>query len=229
VRDDRQLVVRIGVRVAVPGEVLAAAHQPGAAQPAPERHRVGAHRGGVAAEGAVADDRVGGVCVYVEHGREVPADAQRRHLFAQRPPHGRRPRRIAARTHRLHRWPLGRRGAHPLHQPALLIDRHQQRRGCGRRRPQRRHQRRHLPGGRDIRAKQDDAADLAGGDAGEQIGRGHGSFEPDGQQLPDVARQRRHRAPLPGNPTCPFGVGEHIRDLNPRLMLLRFPFPPLLI
>ena len=97
VRHDRQLVVRIGARVAVTGEVLAAADQARAAQPAPERQRVRRHRLGGGAERAVADHRVGGVRVHVEHRREVPADAERRQLVAERPPDRRRARGIARR------------------------------------------------------------------------------------------------------------------------------------
>ena len=85
--DHRQLEVRVGARVAVTGEVLAAAdHARRRAGRARTPARARATASGVVAERAVADHRVGGVRVHVEHRREVPADAERRQLLAERPP-----------------------------------------------------------------------------------------------------------------------------------------------
>ena len=83
--DERQLEVRVGAGVAVPGKVLAAGRDAFAcsvsmmhrAEPRDILGRLG--------QRAVADDRVLRVGVDVEHGRVVERDADRLQLGRQRP------------------------------------------------------------------------------------------------------------------------------------------------
>src|SRR5690606_34363042 len=67
----------------VAGEVLAAGQDAGGGEAAREGEAAPDHVVGIAAERAVADDRVGLVGVDVEHRREVDVDAERRQLAAE--------------------------------------------------------------------------------------------------------------------------------------------------
>ena len=75
----------------MPGEVLAAREHVRLLQALEERDGVAHHGARIAAEGAVADDRVLRVRVDVEHRREVEVEADRGEL-------GRRRRAAARRT-----------------------------------------------------------------------------------------------------------------------------------
>jgi len=130
----RQLEVGVGVRIAVTGEVLAARDHAGRVETARERERPTRRTGRVAAERALADDRVRGVRVHVEHRREVDIEAERAQLVAHRAADllgdplvltGGQP------VVRHHRRPHRRGRAHALDEPALLIDGDQARRAVG--------------------------------------------------------------------------------------------------
>ena len=89
--DHRQLEVRVGRGVAVAGKVLAAGER--ARRRGWRETRRARPRGGVrgGAEGAIADDGVGGIAGDVEHRREGQVDLDRRELAR----HGRRDGRTA--------------------------------------------------------------------------------------------------------------------------------------
>lgn len=153
----RQRVVRVLVRVAVAGKVLdAAGHafglralQPGQRQP---RHAVG-----VGAEAAFGDHRVGGVAVDVEHGREVPVQAQVAQAAGHGGAHAARQHGVvhSAQRHRTRRLRQAG-GAH--HRAAFLVHRDQ----CLRaqRTAQVGHQRADLVLGAQVLAEQAHRADL---------------------------------------------------------------------
>ena len=122
--DERQLEMRIGARVAMPGKVLAArgdARRPAAsrmiAAPKP-RHVLGALR-----QRAVADDRVLRVRVDVEHRRVVERDADR---LAAPPPAPRANRSASASSPLRPSVAIGGHSVNgalqPRDAPALLID-----------------------------------------------------------------------------------------------------------
>jgi hypothetical protein len=115
---------------------LPQASTPAAPSPSATRQRAPGDRlGSGAAERAIADDRVGRVGVDVEHRREVDVEAERRQLAAQRRADVLGERAVGVGRVVVvgqHRRPLRRRRAHPLHHPALLIDRDQERQVGGR-------------------------------------------------------------------------------------------------
>ena len=75
-QDARQGEVGVEVGVAVAREMLRAGHDPGCAQALGPGESAFAHRHGVGAEGAVADDGVVGVAVDVHNGGEVHVHAE---------------------------------------------------------------------------------------------------------------------------------------------------------
>ena len=80
--DDRQVEVRIDVRVAMPRKVLDAAGHTGAQRTAHPGAREPRDLGRVFAEAALGDDRVRRVVVDIEHRCEVPVEAQALHCAA---------------------------------------------------------------------------------------------------------------------------------------------------
>src|SRR5690606_15760321 len=83
--DVRQGVVGVDVGVTVPGEVLGAGGHAGGLQALDVGGGVPGDQGGVPAEGAHPDDRVGGVGVDVGRGSPVEVDAAGREPAAQFP------------------------------------------------------------------------------------------------------------------------------------------------
>ena len=73
--DDGEIKVAVDRGVAVPGEVLAAGEDVVLLQALEERDGVAHHGAGIAAEGAVADDRVRRVGVDVEDRREIEVES----------------------------------------------------------------------------------------------------------------------------------------------------------
>ena len=125
--DERQLVVRVGARVAMAGKVLAARRDPRPLQrrddPSPEPGDVV----GSVGERAIADDGILRVGEDVEDRRVVERDADRLELGGQGPREALGERVVAAAAERHHRRPHGERRLQPRDPAALLIDAHPQR------------------------------------------------------------------------------------------------------
>ncbi len=79
--DGRQFQMGVRAGVAVAGEVLSASHHPVILQAAHDGQPQFAHLAGIAADSPVADNRVGGVGVHIQHRRHVHVDADGAELF----------------------------------------------------------------------------------------------------------------------------------------------------
>ena len=127
VLDERQLVVRVGARVAMAGKMLAARRDP---RPLQRRDDPSAEPGDVVGplgEGAIADDGILRVGEDVEDGRVVERDPDRLELGGEGAREALGERLVAAAAERHHRRPLGERRLEPRDPAALLIDAHPQR------------------------------------------------------------------------------------------------------
>ena len=124
--EKREDVVRVGVRVAVAGEVLRRADKAAVLQPAQVRAGHAGHERRLVAVGARVDDGVKGVRVDVRHGGVVLVDAHGARLVGHGAAHLVGERRIAGRAER-HRG--GESGAvgEPHPRPVLHVLRHEQR------------------------------------------------------------------------------------------------------
>ena len=120
--DQRQLVMRIGDRVAVTRKVLAAGGDAFALQRSDDRRAESRDVGRLVAERAVADHGVLRVREDVEHGRVVEGYADSLQLRGERLRESLGERDVPAAAQRRHRRPLGERRLEPRHAAAFLID-----------------------------------------------------------------------------------------------------------
>ena len=125
--DQRQLEMRVGARVAVSGKVLAARRDPFGLQRADDGAAEPRDLFGIVRQGAIADDRIPGIGVDVEHRRVVERDADRLQLRGQRPGEPLGQADVAAPAEARHRRPLGERRLQPRDAAAFLIDAHPER------------------------------------------------------------------------------------------------------
>ena len=125
--DQRQLEMRVGAGIAMPGKVLAACGDAILLQHLDEDLAKPRDFLRCVSERAVANHRVLGVGVNIENGCVVERDADRLQLARER--HGKPPCQllVGAAAERHHWRPLGERGLQPRDPPALLVDTHPQR------------------------------------------------------------------------------------------------------
>ena len=195
--DERQLEVRVGAGVAVPGEMLAARGKAGALKRADDHTSEPRDILGAFGERAIADDRVLRVRVDVEDRRIVEGDADGEELVGQRlgKPLGERFGLPAGAPQRRHRRPLRERILQTGDAPALLVDADPRRRGPAERLALGR-ELGHLFRRLDVAAEQDHAAEV---ELARQRSQLHGDARARhaaDQKLSNVAsRRQRHAAP----------------------------------
>ena len=192
--DNRQLVMGIGARVAVPREVLAARGNPLRLERPHDRGPEARHVLGGLSQRAIADDRVPGIGVNVEHGGVVERDPHGLQLGRERPGEPLGQRDLAAAPEGNHRRPHGERRFQARDAPAFLIDTDPER---------------DLPGERlrfprelgdllrafHVAREQNDAAQVELARQALHLGRDRMAVEPDERELPRMAAQipQRHR------------------------------------
>ena len=107
--DERQLMVRVGARVAMAGKMLSARRDPRLLQRRDDPPAQPGHVLGPIGQRAVADDRILRVGENVEHRRVVERDPDRLELGGERAREPFGERLVAAPSERHHRRPLGER------------------------------------------------------------------------------------------------------------------------
>ena len=186
--DQRQLEVRVGAGVAVPGKVLAAGRD--ALAPAASRMIAAPSRATSSARSASARSPITGffgIGVDVEHRRVVERDADR---LAARPPAPARTARRAVSSplaaERQHRRPHGERRLQPRDASAFLVDADPERQLLGERLRLAR-QIGDLLGLVDVAREEDDAAEVELARKRPQLGRNRVAGEAGDRKLADVA------------------------------------------
>ena len=122
VLDDGQLIVRIGTRIAVAGEMLAARREPGALHGGDDHRTQPGDHVRFASQRAIADDGIRGVGVDIEHRRVVERDPDGEQLGGQCRRKAPGQAVVAAATEH-HRWrPFRERRTQARDATTLLID-----------------------------------------------------------------------------------------------------------
>ena len=159
-------------------------------------------------ERAVADNRVVGIRVDVDHGREVEIDAQVGQLPGQRCTQRPCLLRVVVIAYVAHRGPLGPGLAQALDAASLLVDGHRQGQIGGGQRVEVGHQPPDGRGRHDVAGEEHHAPDAPGRDQGRQALGDFGSLETGKQQL-SRAPGSFHDGNLPHR-------GALVNDLAPR-------------
>ena len=119
--------MRIGRRIAVAWEMLAARRHPFGLQGSHNRAAHAGHVRGIFREGPVADHGILRVGEDVEDRCVIEGDADGAQFRGERPAEALRERHVAAPAERGHRRPFGERRFQPRHPATFLVDAHPQR------------------------------------------------------------------------------------------------------
>ena len=195
--DDRKLLVRIDLGLAMPGKMLRARRDAVVLEALDDNPTEAASLLRVGRQRPVPDDmvdRVGRCALQVHHRGKIEGHPNRRQLVRQPGREPLRQPRLATTAEGRHRRPLGEGRTQPRDPPSLLVDGHPQRYAASKVLTFER-ELGHLLRRLDVSTEQDDAAQIPLSRKRPQLRRHGVSTEPGNHQLSDVTMKQVHRGP----------------------------------